>query len=148
MIRNHVPRYFKTLTFRLKEIFVTEPMRITRLSVSITFIVAKHSALHHLNFVSYSCLTLSLSSPCVYVCMCVRVCACACICVRAVISLIGFWRHCSNSLLLWRGSPYLLLLSLCLWQPAAAHWRSYMTVKRAINAGEREAEVYGCLSLP
>lgn len=55
------------------------------------------------------------------------------------------WTHCANSPLLWRGSPYLLLLSLCLWELAAAHWRSYMTVKRAINAG-REAEVYGCLS--
>lgn len=34
-----------------------------------------------------------------------------------------------------RASPYLLLLSLCLWAPGAAQWRSYMTVKRAINAG-------------
>lgn len=55
------------------------------------------------------------------------------------------------------GSPCLLLLSPCLWPLAAAHWRSYMTVKRAINAsghreregeGGRKAEVYGCCSPP
>ena len=69
------------------------------------------------------------------------------VCVRASCHFADWlWKHCSNSSLLWRGSPYLLLLSLCLWELAAAHWRSYMTVKRAINAG-REAEVYGCFSL-
>lgn len=47
----------------------------------------------------------------------------------------------------WLGTPCLLLLSQSLWGLATAHWRSYMTVKRAINAG-REAEVYGCFSLP
>lgn len=59
-----------------------------------------------------------------------------CVCVCASCHFADWlWKHCSNSSLLWRGSPYLLLLSLCLWELAAAHWRSYMTVKRAINAG-------------
>lgn len=57
------------------------------------------------------------------------------------------WQHCPNNSLLWLGTPCLLLLSQCLWGLATPHWRSYMTVKRAINAG-REAEVYGCFSLP
>lgn len=57
------------------------------------------------------------------------------------------WQRFSNNSLFWLGTPCLLLLSQCLWGLATAHWRSYMTVKRAINAG-REAEVYGCFSLP
>lgn len=68
--------------------------------------------------------------------------------LQAVILLTWRWKRSRNNSLLWRESPYLLLLSQCLWGLAAAHWRSYMTVKRAINAGgerEREAEVYGCL---
>lgn len=144
IILNHVSQYvepykmfyFTTPAFHLKEIFVIEPLWIAcigpPLSIPIKCIVSKHSAFQHAHTLFSISLSLSLSLKS----------------VRARCHFADWlWKHCSNSSLLWRGSPCLLLLSLCLWELAAAHWRSYMTVKRAINAA-REAEVYGCLSLP
>lgn len=125
--------YFTTLAFHLKEIFVIESL----------YIAYRSPFIYHSRI--YCCQTLSIA-PCALYSLIVS--------LRFFLSMRAnchfadwLWKRSSNRSLLWRGSPYLLLLSLCLWELAAAHWRSYMTVKRAINSG-REAEVYGCLSLP
>lgn len=125
-------KYFTTFAFHLKEAFVTKPLWKATIYVFIfihniyCFQTLGISACA-LNFYFFLAISLSIYSLCRFT--------------------YWLWKPCFNSSLLWRGSPYLLLLSLCLWGLAAAHWRSYMTVKRAINAGS-EAEVYGCFSLP
>lgn len=66
----------------------------TSFSSSITFIVARHWSFQHAHLIFFFFLAIS---PSIY-------------------SLCRFtywlWKPCSNSSLLWRGSPYLLLLSL------------------------------------